>query len=247
MDLKPLPALTRHGLLAELHRVLAPVETYVEVGVEVGVSLALATGAGVAIGIDPLATVAPENTRDNQRVFNQSADEYWGCESCERPIVDFAFIDGSHLFEDALRDFVYIQRHAGPHSVVVFDDVLPYSQDIAWRHRPPGDWTGDVFKIPFILGRFQPRLRQILVDVAPTGALIVTGLDPADVTLDRQYDAIVEEFHHGHYGAGAAMRHWNLVPASVLARENAIPGREAVEAIRAMVAAGELRKGKVRT
>ena len=44
-----------------------------------------------------------------------------------------AFIDGMHLFEFALRDFMNIERHANWWSVIVFDDMLPR----ATSTRPP--------------------------------------------------------------------------------------------------------------
>ncbi len=36
---------------------------------------------------------------------------------------DFAFIDGSHLFEDVLVDFFYIDKMLRPESFIVFDDI----------------------------------------------------------------------------------------------------------------------------
>jgi hypothetical protein len=47
--------------------------------------------------------------------------------------VDLAFIDGMHLSEFALRDFVHTAPHMGTAGVVVFDDMLPRH-----RSRPPG-------------------------------------------------------------------------------------------------------------
>ena len=38
---------------------------------------------------------------------------------------DLAFIDGMHLAEYALRDFINTERHAHPASVIVLDDMLP--------------------------------------------------------------------------------------------------------------------------
>jgi hypothetical protein len=225
------PQLTRHQFLARLHEIVKP-QTYLEVGVQTGGSLALAEAAGVAIGIDPhLDHFAQQFRRPNQRLFEQTADDYFGCMSCERPTIDLAFIDGSHLFEDALRDFIYVQRHSGPDTIVVFDDVLPYSQDIAWRVQPPGDWTGDVFKIPAVLAEYQPDLDLRLVDVAPTGALVVTGLNVNDVTLGKKYDRIAADWHARHY-----------VPDEILARTNAAQPDKVLADIAAELA--QTRKGK---
>jgi hypothetical protein len=218
-------------MLVRLHDILAPVENYLEVRGSVLL-----------------------NGRDR----SQSADEYFNCESCERPVIDLAFIDDqSRLFEDALRDFVYIQRYASPHTVVVFSGVFPRSQDVAWRHPVPDDyqggaWVGDVFKIPYILAAYQPRLHLIQVDVAPAGALIVTGLDRADVTLDRQYEKIVKEYHHGRYEAavnpvtGESTRHWNYAPDFTLERLGAVSTHAALDAVADLVERGELARGKSR-
>src|SRR3990167_9208026 len=41
----------------------------------------------------------------------------------EDVVIDFAFIDGSHRFEDALMDFYYISRLLKTDGIVVFDDA----------------------------------------------------------------------------------------------------------------------------
>jgi hypothetical protein len=231
--MKPLPppSLTRYQFLDGLHAILKP-QTYLEVGVQTGASLALAEAAGVAIGIDiDLAAVQQQYRRGNQKLEEGTIEAYYACTSCERPTVDLAFIDGSHLFEDALRDFIHIERHAGLGTVVVFDDVLPYSQDIAWRVQPPGDWTGDVFKLMAILSEHRPDLDQLLVDVSPTGALVVTGLDPRNVVLDRAYDKIVETWMPRH-----------LVPDAILGRSAALDAHTALAEIRALTEKGHFGK-----
>lgn len=144
-------AMTRYQFLAALHERLKP-EVYLEIGVQTGASLVLAERAGIAVGIDPvLSAMQWENKRPNQRLYEQTSDDYFGCDHCERPAPDLAFIDGSHLAEDALRDFLHIQALAGPRVVTVFDDVLPYSDAIAGRQMVGGDWTGDVWKLVPVL------------------------------------------------------------------------------------------------
>jgi hypothetical protein len=150
----------------------------------------------MAIAVSRVADIMPVNRRDNQRVFTQTVDEYFGCESCERHPIDLAVI-GSRLFDDALRDLVHVERFAKPNTVVVMPNVLPTSQDMAWRVRP-------------------------LVDVAPTGALVVTGLDPRNVILEKQYDRIVADWLPRH-----------LVPDAVPQRVGAITPEQALAAVAA--------------
>jgi len=167
--------LTRHQVLAELHAILRP-EVYLEVGVQTGASLALAEKAGMAIGVEPdLRWFDSRNARPNQKLYGV---DYFDCVQCERPKIDLAFIDGSHLFEDALWDFIHIEMQSHPDTVVVFDDVLPYGQAIAERVQPPGDWTGDVWKLIYILAEHRPDLDCMLVDASATGLLVVTGFSP---------------------------------------------------------------------
>ena len=112
------------------------------------------------------------------------------------PFIDLAFIDGMHLFEYALRDFINIEKHADWSSVIVFDDMLPRSIDEAARDRHTTAWTGDVYKVIEILGRYRPDLVTVLVDTQPTGQLVVFGADPKSTVLKDKYDEITLTVGH---------------------------------------------------
>ena len=211
----------RHEFLARAHEILRP-EVYLEVGVQTGGSLALAERAGLAIGVDPAPVIRPEHERANQRIYAQTSAEYFACESCERPTIDFAYIDGSHLYEDALLDFINIEAHTGPASVVMFDDVLPYSAAIATREQPAGDWTGDVWKVILALAGTRPDLGMATVDVAPTGLLIVTGLNRHDLLLEGAYGLLTG-------GAGLVDQ---PPPDAILNRTHAVDAETALEGLR---------------
>lgn len=163
----------RHEFLVALHAVIKP-KVYLEVGVQTGASLRLAHAAETAIGIDPRPLCQPEG---NQVIFSMTSDEYFRTAEVPGPI-NLAFIDGEHLVEYALRDFINIERNSWPNGVIVFDDVLPYDAAIATREQPPGDWTGDVWKMYYILASERPDLQVTLVDTQPTGTMVVSNLDP---------------------------------------------------------------------
>jgi hypothetical protein len=93
--------------------------------------------------------------------------------------VSLAFIDGMHLAEYALRDFINVERHAHWTSVVVFDDILPRSPSEAGRNRTAKEWTDDVYKVVEIFSHHRPDLILLRVSAQPTGLLLVLGLDPA--------------------------------------------------------------------
>lgn len=183
-----IPQTPRHDFLHSLHELLRPA-TYLEIGVQTGRSLAQAIPPTFAIGVDPEPQVSVPIPVAHQ-IFPMTSDRFFeevdaSTAGLDLPPYDLAFIDGMHLVEYCLRDFIGVERHARPdgRTVAVFDDVLPYSADIAGRTPLPGDWAGDCWKIYPILRNHRPDLDLILVDVAPTGALVVLSLDPGNIDL----------------------------------------------------------------
>jgi hypothetical protein len=108
--------------------------------------------------------------------------------------VDLAFIDGMHLFEFALRDFINVERETDWTSVVVFDDMLPRNVEEAARDRLTKAWTGDVYKVIPTLREYRPDLVLLPVDTEPTGLLLVLAPDRASKVLHDEYDAIERRY-----------------------------------------------------
>lgn len=204
----------RHEFLAEIHARYRP-RNYLEIGVSKGDSLRLSRVP--TIGIDPVFKVVRPLRCDLQLVratsdaFFARRDPIRHLRSGRNPlknlrrgrppfahyrggnVVDFAFIDGLHLFEFALRDFMNAERFAGPGSVIVLDDIYPRTVDEAARNRHTSDWTGDVYKIIDVLRRHRPDLIVLPMDTTPTGVLVVLGADSNSRTLASSYDSIVAE------------------------------------------------------
>jgi hypothetical protein len=183
-----------YAFLAELHRRLAP-RAYLEIGIREGGSLAQATCRSV--GIDPAYAITAELDAD-VALFRTTSDEYFArpdpLAATGGAPFDLTFIDGLHLFEFALRDFVHAERHSSRRGVIVFDDVLPRSIDEAARQRHTGGWTGDVYGMLEVLAEYRPDLVVVPVGTRPTGLLLVTALDPADTTLADHFEEILTRF-----------------------------------------------------
>ncbi len=204
----------RHEFLAEIHARLRP-RNYLEIGVNDGRSLRLSRVPSIAI--DPAFRIT-EPLRCDLHLVRETSDAFFArrdpivhLRSGRNPIrnvrrgrarfghylgttvVDLAFIDGMHLFEYALRDFMNVERFAGPASVIVLDDMLPRSVDEAARDRHTGAWAGDVYKLIGVLRRYRPDLVVLPMDTQPTGVLVVLGANPADRRLADAHDVLVAE------------------------------------------------------
>jgi predicted O-methyltransferase YrrM len=180
--------------LTAVHRRLNP-KAYLEIGVAHGKSLALADCR--AVGVDPGYSIVAELDGDYALVRSTSDDFF----SRRDPLgytggrrYDLAFIDGLHLFEFALRDFMGTERFMSPGGLVVFDDMLPRSVDEAARDRHTRAWTGDVFHVMDVLRRHRPELVLLPVNTRPTGLLLICNLQPGDEVLRERYDEIVAEY-----------------------------------------------------
>lgn len=199
-------------VLASLHEALQP-DSYLEIGIRHGGSLSLARCP--AIGVDPapaLAAPAAEGTR----VFPMTSDAFFATAAATavpRP-PDLVFIDGMHLFEYALRDFMNVERRSSPTTLVVIDDIMPNHPAQAARDRRTRAWTGDVWKLHACLRHHRPNLVLLPIDASPTGLLLVAGLDPKDRTLWDGYNPIVRQY------ASAP-----VPPPEVLQRRGALSGR----------------------
>ncbi|HET6569076.1 MAG TPA: tetratricopeptide repeat protein [Rhodothermales bacterium] len=185
-----------YEVLEVIHAELSP-RTYVESGVDTGLSLALADDDTLCIGIDPeskpLVPLPPK-----VKLFSETSDAFFRnhnlAEELDGKPVDFGFIDGMKLFENALRDFIHLEGYATPDAVIVVKDCYPGDAAAAHRDRQNGASCGDVWKLVPCLKRYRPDLTIHTVDVAPAGLTVITGLDPGSMVLIENLEAIYREY-----------------------------------------------------
>lgn len=199
------PGPSYRDLLQRMHEILQP-RSYLEIGVETGATLALARGAERSIGIDPdESKLRRELVPPNARVFHETSDAFFERHTLEETFgeqrVDFGFIDGMHLFEYALRDFINVERWSHANSVIVLHDTLPIHPLTASRERRSKFWVGDVWKVVSILREYRPELRVKIVATAPSGLCVVRGLDSASLVLEERLPEILERFRELPYPA----------------------------------------------
>ena len=206
----------RHDFLSTLHERVRP-RTYLETGVDLGQSLQLSRVPSV--GIDPDYSLTHELQGDIQ-LARTTSDEFFArrrpLAHLPIPVVDLAFIDGMHLAEYALRDFLSVERFTHPTSVIVFDDMLPRSVVEANRKRTTRGWTGDVYKAAEALRTLCPGTVVLEVDTRPTGVVVVLCPDASRRGVLEGYDDWLER---------AVVPDPQAVPREVLDRSRALePG-----------------------
>ena len=191
-----LPGINYIEILKNLQFFLQP-KTYVEIGVQRGDSFRLAGSLTVSVGIDP----KPKLTHQvplNSKIFPVTSDEFFQSYNLLTELkghkIDFAFVDGLHLFEQALKDFIYIEKYSHKNTVICFHDTLPLDEITARRDRVTKFWSGDVWKIVPILKQYRPDLDIFTIPTRPTGLTIVANLNSYSQVLSENYDEIVEQY-----------------------------------------------------
>jgi len=195
-------------VLQWFHRNLRPA-AYVEIGVFRGKSLCLVDPGTICIGLDPEPRI--ETTLGpNTRVFAETSDAFFATHDLVGELggrrVDLAFIDGMHHFEFALRDFMNLERHCTPDSVILIHDCYPLDERTAARERSTEFWSGDVWRTIAALRRHRPDLGIATLDAPPTGLGMVTRLDPSSTVLAERFDDIVRAFMVEPYDTIAARK-----------------------------------------
>jgi hypothetical protein len=222
-------------LLRAIHAHLRP-KTYLEVGTESGVTLALAQCASLAV--DPAFQVRRDiiGRKPSLHVYQMTSDAFFRQHDPTAILgdrVDFAFLDGLHLCEFLLRDFINTEKHCRRNSVIALHDCVP--SEIAMTRRVqegpekqrsarPNWWTGDVWKVVPILKKYRPDLVITIADAAPTGVVLITNLDPESRVLEASYAAITQEMADLNleaYGLDRFVEDCAMVPTDdLLAFEN---------------------------
>jgi hypothetical protein len=192
----------RHGgvgylqFLKFIAQQLAP-SSYFEIGTRNGASLAQVECDAVCVDENFGLSNGIMKNRRRAHLFQMTSDEFFAdCHVTDffPGGIDLAFLDGMHLFEFLLRDFMNTEKYCHRGSTIFMHDCLPYNKNITGRARKPGAWAGDVWKILPVLKRCRPEIKVVFFDCPPTGLVACTNLDPQSSVLSNAYPRLVEEF-----------------------------------------------------
>lgn len=174
---------------------------YFEIGTQSGRSLSLSKSPSVAIDPYFVLNKDPIGNKEFCFLFQSTSDSFF-----EKilPQLQFlqcqlAFIDGMHLFEYALRDFINLVKISADKSLFLFHDILPFSYRMATRDYKSlnrnEDCAGDVWKLAHILIEIGMKDCMKILTSAPTGLLAVYCPDKKLVAkLEKNYDKICSKW-----------------------------------------------------
>jgi hypothetical protein len=191
-----LPSMDYYAVLKDLHAILQP-KTYLEIGAGDGRALEQALVTTVCVGVEPSLSIknAP---RGGMHLFEFTSDEFFAGSYLSDILagapLDLAFIDGKHLFEFALRDFMNIERHCSKDSVIVVRDPLPLNAETASRVQSTQFWSGDMWKLIACLKQHRSDLSITMLDVAPAGLAFISNLDAKSDVLVKNHFTVVRDY-----------------------------------------------------
>jgi len=175
-------------------------EWYLEVGSRSGDSISKIKCNYLAI--DPEFVIKNDvwNSAKFMQFFQMTSDDFFASKYLDKSGIkpDFAFIDGMHLFEYALRDFINCEKHMNKGGMVFFHDVCPFNYLMTTRDTDYVNsglpWTGDVWKTMAVLVEYRPDLQIDVLTASRTGLGCVRGMDASNTVLSDNYDAIIEKY-----------------------------------------------------
>lgn len=179
-----------------LHSTVEPA-SYVEIGVETGKSLQFARAPTKSVGIDPALNIV-YSLESWAKVFKLTSDDFFAQHDLRHVLdaefVDLAFIDGLHTFDQALKDFINIERYSHRKTVIAFHDIFPVTSVTAARDRETIFWLGDTWKVILILKEKRPDLKIFTIPTFPSGLTLVTGLNSNSTLLSEEIELIIDRW-----------------------------------------------------
>lgn len=171
---------------------LIDAKTYLEIGVAEGDTFHN-VGIGHKTAVDPefLFDVAQYSGRPDHFYFKLPSNQFFQAHGRGETGFpkdfrwDIIFIDGLHVYSQALTDFTNSVQYAGPDTIWIFDDTVPsdpwaaipdmalcyYLRELAGI--ASGDWQGDVFKCVFAIHDFFPNFSYATVTGAGNPQTVV--------------------------------------------------------------------------
>lgn len=197
--MKEITGINYRKWIANVHASL-DINWYLEVGCRRGLTFSSARCNTIAVDPEFKLESNVLNLKKQLHLFQVTSDEFFESSFMRdcRVKIDIAFLDGMHLMEYLLRDFINTEKNCHAGSVIMMHDCYPSNAGMVTRDLKKlpksGAWTGDVYKLVKILNDYRPDLSVVILDLAPTGLVLVSGLEPSNSYLQRNYNKILNDF-----------------------------------------------------
>ena len=221
-------------MISHIDRWLSP-RAYFEIGTESGQSVRAVSCDAVCVDPNFLLSADVVGRRRRTLLHQMTSDEFFEQYDLKELFPegpDLVFLDGLHLYEALLRDFINVELSSRPETVVLIHDCLPLNARMAERtfvvDESEGQttrdwWTGDVWKIIPILKKYRPDLDILYFDCPPTGLVVCLGLNPRSTVLAERYNDICQEAELMSLSEFGIAQVWSLYPTIDTARLVADP------------------------
>lgn len=191
-----LPGEHYYQVIGHIHEWQRP-RLYIEIGIATGGALALAAPETISLGIDPTPQVT-RSFQNDTRIFGTTSDAFFATQDLHAltgyAAFDLAFIDGLHNFDQALKDFMNLEKRAHHGSIVLVHDCWPLTAETSTRRQQTTFWSGDTWKLVPLLKHYRPDLTIRTITTPPTGLAVITGLDPTSTVLEQGLADMVAAF-----------------------------------------------------
>jgi len=155
-------------------------KSYLEIGVHTGVSF----GAVVCekkIGVDPSKLY-------DDLTYEMTSDEFF---AQNKDTFDIIFIDGLHLSEQVLKDFVNSVNCLNDNGVIILHDCNPTVEEWQYRTCVVNEWTGDVWKTWYSLMKKFPTYKAFTIDTDyGVGVFYGNNLRILEINLTNEFEKL---------------------------------------------------------
>lgn len=174
---------------------------YFEIGSRTGDSLCLSQSPSIAI--DPYYELKknPIGQKDFCLLFQETSDSFFenSLPKIKSFNCEFGFIDGMHLFENVLKDFLNLAKISRKKSLILIHDILPWTFEMAtrdYKSLPQGSpWTGDVWKLIPIFSEIGFRDNFKILNCAPSGLMAVLNPNNDLINkIEKKFNQIYEKW-----------------------------------------------------
>ncbi|WP_319467863.1 class I SAM-dependent methyltransferase [uncultured Pseudodesulfovibrio sp.] len=138
---------------------------YLEIGIREGEVLSQVR-TPVRVGVDPRPLIERldpqlQSGLDGVQIHPCESDVFFA-KNTER--FDIVFVDGLHLYEQAIKDILNAFNVLSAGGFVVVHDLLPGTAAEGSRQVKPGAWNGDVWKVMHDIHENHPQIKSVTVD-----------------------------------------------------------------------------------